>query len=44
MLFENLHGEVKKAHSTKLLAHLATTGSVVEKSKGKQKIYWAQQV
>jgi hypothetical protein len=44
MLFENLHGVVKKTQAVKLMADLAAAGKVVEKLKGKQKIYWATQV
>ncbi|ELR12638.1 Polyprotein [Acanthamoeba castellanii str. Neff] len=43
MLFENLHGVVKKTQAVKLMADLAAAGKVVEKLKGKQKIYWATQ-
>jgi hypothetical protein len=44
MLYENLHGVVKKTQAVKLMADLAVAGKVVEKLKGKQKIYWASQV
>lgn len=44
MLYENLHGAVKKSQAVKLMADLAQSGKVVEKLKGKQKIYWATQV
>eukprot|EP01087_Luapelamoeba_hula_P017992 TRINITY_DN5734_c0_g1_i1.p1 TRINITY_DN5734_c0_g1~~TRINITY_DN5734_c0_g1_i1.p1 ORF type:complete len:236 (-),score=48.81 TRINITY_DN5734_c0_g1_i1:74-718(-) len=43
MLFENLHGEVKKTAAGKVLSHLASTGELVEKTAGKQKIYWPRQ-
>ncbi|KAL6074654.1 PSMC3 interacting protein [Balamuthia mandrillaris] len=43
MIFDNLHGEVKKTQAQKVLTELVESGEIVEKAKGKQKIYWPNQ-
>ena len=43
MVFENLHGAVGQAQVTKIMDELATSGELIRKENGKQKVYWASQ-